>query len=418
MSALDPSRAAGTEDAIAEDLRLALRRESGARRWAFRIASVCAFAALMAGGSVYRLRHLPPPPRTFVSAPVRVSDVVEQVRASAVVTPIEQLNVAAQAAGVVSRVLVDYNAGVKRGDVLAEIDARLLSSQVNEQTANLAAERAQQQSAQSALASAKAAHERAARLFERGSASRAEVDSTAVALQLAESSAAAATANVAAGLAQLGRARTTVQSTKIVAPIDGVVITRDVDPGTVIAPGTAPVLFVLSGDLKRMRVVANVDEADVGKLALGQRATASVDAYPGRTFAGTLQQLRLDPRTLQGVVTYAAVLEVDNDDLALRPGMTAMVTITIAEARSVQVVPNAALRFDAGVSTSVDSALPKGVGRVYVLTNGEPGRETIEARQVQLGTTDGILTELSGSPLKIGTPVVTDRVAGSTKKAD
>lgn len=416
MSALEPSQPAATDDAIATELRQALLRESSARRWGFRVATLLVVAAALAAGSVYRVRHRPPPPPTYTAAAAAVADVVEQVRAAGVVAPLQQFNVASQTAGVVSHVLVDFNSVVEKGDVLAEIDPSLLTSQVREQTANLTAERAQLQSADAALASAKATHDRAQRLFEKGSASQTELDSARVSLQLAEASAAAARANVAGVIAQLGRARTSAQSTKILAPIDGVVISRDVEPGTVLGAGGAPVLFVLADDLRRMRVIANIDEADVGKLEPGQRAEALVDAYPGRPFVGTVQQVRLNPRTLQGVVTYAAVLEVDNADSSLRPGMTALVTVTIGEARGALVVPNAALRFGDGAGDEPAAPAPtparpgERAGRVFVLTSAEPGRETIEARQVLLGISDGVHTQLLGATLENGTPVVTDRL--------
>lgn len=401
-------------------LRTALGNESGLRKWGARAVGVLAFAALLTGGAVYRLRHLPPPPPTFATTALRVGDVIEVVRASGTVVPLRQVNVQAQTGGVIGKVLVDFNSQVKKGDVLAEIDASVLASQVSQQAANLAAQKAQLQSANAALASAQLASQRTSRLFEKGAASQTEMEAAKAALDSAQAAALNANANVAAVQAQLGRARVDALSSKLVAPIDGVVVSRDVDPGTLVTVGGAAPLFVLAENLRRMRVIANVDEADIGKLRVGQPAQAVVDAYPGRAFTGNIEQLRLAPRTLQGVVTYATVIGVDNADLALRPGMTAMVTVTIAEARNVPLVPNAALRFAlTAKGEPPDMPAPANgerVGRVYELTSAEPGRESLKPTRVTLGISDGVQTELVGSALIAGTLLVTDRLIDDSPK--
>ena len=198
---------------------------------------------------------------------------------------------------------------------------------------------------------------------------------------------------------------TNVGFTKIYSPVDGVVVTRAIDPGaTVVASFQAPVLFVIAQDLRKMRVLADVDEADVGKLHEKMEAEAVVDAFPGETFHGMVQQVRYSPNTVAGVVTYSAVVEVDNPEEKLRPGMTATVTIKTREAKGVLRVPNAALRFKptpppgpmaVPASPPPEPPLGKGQGRVHVLVNDKPGEEKDEARVVPIGVTDGLFTELT-----------------------
>ena len=232
---------------------------------------------------------------------------------------------------------------------------------------------------------------------------------------------ASAEAQIAAIQAQLRQSATNVGWTKILSPVDGVVVTRNVDPGaTVVASFQAPVLFVLAKDLRKMRVMADVDEADVGKLKEGMEAEAVVDAFPGESFRGAVQQVRYSPNNVQGVVTYSAVVEVDNPDDKLRPGMTATVSIKTREAKGAVRVPNAALRFKptppekkgsdkAGPPPPAkpEEKLGKGEGRVFVVTSDVPGDEKAEPRIVKIGVTDGAFTAVLDA-LPAGTKVVTD----------
>ena len=216
--------------------------------------------------------------------------------------------------------------------------------------------------------------------------------------------------------------------TKIYSPVDGVVVTRSIDPGaTVIASYQAPVLFVIAQELKRMRVLADVDEADVGKLKEGMPAEAVVDAFPGETFKGIVQQVRYSPNTVSGVVTYSAVVQVENPDEKLRPGMTATVTIKSAEAKGATKIPNAALRYKPTPPDGPDGKplvpppdppLAKGEGRVHVLVNDKPGEEKEEMRVIPIGITDGMVTEVPGGALPIGTKLVTDETDKKKKSGD
>jgi HlyD family secretion protein len=206
--------------------------------------------------------------------------------------------------------------------------------------------------------------------------------------------------------------------TKIYAPVDGVVVTRGIDPGaTVVASFQAPVLFVIAQDLHKMKVLADVDEADVGKIAEGMDADCVVDAFPGEVFRGKVSQIRYSANNVSGVVTYPGVVEVDNPEEKLRPGMTSTITVRTHEAHGVLRIPNAALRYKPTPPTGPDgkpvpqppeAPLEKGKGRVWVVTNDKPGAEKDEMHVVSIGITDGMFTEVTDPTLPLGTKVVTD----------
>jgi HlyD family secretion protein len=246
-----------------------------------------------------------------------------------------------------------------------------------------------------------------------GIGSQADLDAAQGAYDVALADVSAAKAQVAQINAVLRSSKTNLEYTRIFSPIDGIVINRAIDPGqTVAASFQAPTLFVIAQDLRKMRVLADIDEADVGRLRESMGADIKVDAFPGETFKGTVSQVRYSPISVSGVVTYAAIVEVDNPDIKLRPGMTATVTIRSAEAKSVKRLPNAALRFkptpvdkkDAGVPAEPPlAALAAGKGRVWVITDPTPGAEKAEIREVDIGITDGVHTVLKSDlgPVKV-----------------
>ena len=418
--------------AVTDELKKALAAEEGGRRWLRRLAIVGALVLVIAGGAVWSARHRPPPVAKFVAAQVAIGDVVEKVQATGTVQPLLQVNVGAQVNGRVTQVFVDFNSVVKKGDVLAEIDPLIYGTQVNAQAANLAAQRAQLAQAKASMASMKAqretariAFERTERLFEGNLASRSDLDSARgsydsfrAQYEAASANADSQQANLAAQSAQLSQSTANLGYTKIYSPVDGVVVTRGIDPGaTVVASFQAPVLFVIAQDLRKMRVLADVDEADVGKLREGMDADCVVDAFPGEVFRGRVSQIRYSPNNVSGVVTYPAVVEVENPEEKLRPGMTSTITVRTHEARGVRRIPNAALRYRPTPPAEADGKpvpqppeppLEKGKGRVWLLTTDKPGAEKDEARVVSIGITDGIFTEVSDPSLGVGTKVVTD----------
>ncbi|WP_240488918.1 efflux RND transporter periplasmic adaptor subunit [Labilithrix luteola] len=374
-------------------------------------------AVVVGGGLVVRAKNRPPPPARYVTAMPTQGDVAEKVQATGAVQPVLQVNVGSQVNGRVAKVLVDFNSVVKKGDVLAEIDSTQYGQQVSQVSAQLSAQRANLESAKANAEAARIAFERTQRLNQQSLASKGELDTASGQYEVAKAQVASAQAQIGAIQAQLSQQQTNVGWTKIYSPVDGVVVSRSIDPGaTVVASFQAPVLFVIAQDLRRMRVMADVDEADVGKLKEGMEAEAVVDAFPGESFRGKVEQVRFSPNNVQGVVTYSAVVEVENPEEKLRPGMTATVTIKTREAKGVVRLPNAALRYKPTpplgpngkpVPQPPEAPLTKGTGRVFVMTSDKPGDEKSEARLVQIGVTDGMQTEVV-SGLTIGTKVVTD----------
>jgi HlyD family secretion protein len=426
--------------AVTDELRRALAAEEGGRRWLRRGAIAGALALVVAGGVVWRIKHRPPPPAKYVSVAVSTGDVAEKVQATGAVQPLLQINIGAQVNGRVTRVLVDFNSPVKKGDVLAEIDPSIYGTQVSAQEANVSSQRAQLAQARAQMENQRAlmdtahvAFDRVERLFKAGLASKGDLDAAQGNHSAAKASFDAAVANVTSSEAairsqeaQLGQLTANLGYTKIYSPVDGVVVTRSIDPGaTVVASFQAPVLFVIAQDLRKMRVLADVDEADVGKLGEKMAAECVVDAFPGETFHGIVSQLRFSPNTVQGVVTYSAVVEVDNPEEKLRPGMTATVTIRTHESKGTLRIPNAALRYHPTPPEGPDgkplpeppeAPLAKGKGRVFLLTSDPPGDEKEEAKIISVGITDGLFTEVTDRSLAVGTKVVTDQIDEDKKK--
>jgi len=411
--------------AITEDVRRAIAAEEGGRRWLRRAAALGVVAVLVGGGLVFRAKNRPPPPARYVTAQPSNGDVAEKVQATGAVQPVLQVNVGSQVNGRVAKVQVDFNSVVKKGDILAEIDPIQYGAQVTQGNAQVAAQKANLESSKANAAASKIAFERTQRLFQQGLASKGELDTANGQYEVAKAQVSAAEAQIGAIQAQLAQSQTNVGWTKIYSPVDGVVVSRSIDPGaTVVASFQAPVLFVIAQDLRKMRVMADVDEADVGKLKEQMEADAVVDAFPGESFRGRVQQVRYSPNNVQGVVTYSAVVEVDNPEEKLRPGMTATVTIKTKEVKSALRVPNAALRFKPSppmgpngkpIPQPPEPPLVKGTGRVYVMTSEKLGDEKSEAKIIQIGVTDGLNTEVTGGLLP-GAKIVTDEVDDPEKK--
>jgi HlyD family secretion protein len=417
---------------VDEELKRALASEEGGRRWLRRLALLAGLTLSTFATVAWREAHRPPPPAKYTSATVTVGDVVERVQATGTVQPLLQVNVGAQVNGRVTNVPVDFNSVVKKGDVLAEIDPLIYGTQVSANAANLAAQRAQLAQAKASLESMKAqvetsriAFERTEKLYGNNLASKADLDTANGNLLSFKAQYDAAAANVdsqqaaiAAQTAQLNQSTANLGYTKIYSPVDGIVVTRGIDPGaTVVASFQAPVLFVIAQDLGKMKVLADVDEADVGKMADGMDADCVVDAFPGDVFHGTVAQIRYSPNNTSGVVTYPAVVEVGNPDNKLRPGMTATITVHTHEAHGVTRVPNAALRYRPSpalgsdgkpVPQPPDAPLAKGQGRVWVLSSDRPGFEKADQHVVAIGITDGMFTVVTDPLLTAGVKVVTD----------
>lgn len=312
-----------------------------------------------AGYGYYRYSQKPAPP-TVTTAAVSRGDIVETVGATGTLQAVTTVQVGSQVSGNIAFLGADFNSLVRKGQVLARLDPSLFEAQVQQTQANLAQARANLTRAQSdlernrvQLTDAQQKYDRAKALSARSllaqsdlDASKTAVDSAQAALQSQQATVTQVQASITQAQASVNQAQVNLQHTVITAPIDGLVISRNVDVGqTVAASMQAPTLFVLAADLTKMQVVANLDESDVGRIRPNQVVTFRVDAYPTDTFRGMVSQVRLEPKVQQNVVTYATVIEVPNNDLRLKPGMTANVNVEISRATNVLRVPNSALRF-------------------------------------------------------------------------
>ena len=318
------------------------------------------------------------------------ANIQNSVTATGTIEPVTSVTVGTQVSGIVSKLFVDYNSVVKKGQVIAELDKTNLISELNTSKANLA-------SAQSSLKYETDNYNRYKTLFDKGLVSADEYETAKLSYDKAKQTVATAKDSVAKAQTNLGYAT-------ITSPIDGVVLSKSVEEGqTVAASFSTPELFNIAQNLTDMRVIADVDEADIGEVKEGARVTFTVDAYPNDTFEGEVTQVRQEATTTNNVVTYEVVISAPNNDLKLKPGLTANVTIFTAEKQGVLCVPSKALRF---------TPTPETVGNMKIQdTNGKnkvwtKEGNTLKAHNLQIGMSDGINTEvLSG--ISEGTVIVT-----------
>ena len=282
----------------------------------------------------------------FKTAPVTRGNLRATVTATGTLNAVTTVLVGTQVSGTVKQIYADFNSSVKKGQLIAEIDPATFQAQVEQQRANLMASKANVAKAKTALADAERTMQRNKELFAKNFIARSDLDTAETNYDSSRAQVNVNEAQVAQTEAALKTAEINLHYTKIVSPVDGIVVSRNVDVGqTVAASFQTPTLFTIAQDLTKMQVDTSVDEADIGKVALGQDVEFSVDAYPDRTFKGTVSQIRIAPITVQNVVTYDVVVKVDNDELKLKPGMTANVSIIVASKSGVLKIPNAALRF-------------------------------------------------------------------------
>lgn len=282
----------------------------------------------------------------FTTQPAARGDVVPRVTATGTLSPVVTVQVGSQVSGRIKELFADFNDEVKAGQVIAKLDPALFESAVARAKAQLATARANLDKAEATAENARAEYKRLQDLHRRGVASKAELDVGLANKLIAEATITSARADVTQARAALEETEANLSYTTIASPIDGVVVTRSVDVGqTVAASLSAPVLFLIAGDLRKMEVHASVAESDVGQLEPDMKAEFTVDAFPSDRFVGEVKQIRYEAVTVSNVVTYDAVITVDNDRLKLRPGMTANVTFVIDERNDVLVVPNKALRY-------------------------------------------------------------------------
>lgn len=328
---------------------------------------------------------------TFDTAAVAPANIMNSITATGTIEPVTSVTVGTQVSGIVSKLFVDYNSVVKKGQVIAELDKTNLMSQLNTAKTQLA-------TAQSQLNYQTANYKRYKTLFEKGLVAADDFDNAKLSYTQAKE-------QVASAKEEVQRAQTNLGYATITSPIDGVVLSKSVEEGqTVAASFSTPELFTIAQDLTNMQVVADVDEADIGDVKEGERVTFTVDAYPDDTFEGEVKQVRQEATTTNNVVTYEVVISAPNADLKLKPGLTANVTIYTAERKGVLSVPSKALRFTpqketVGKMKIVDVANAK--NKVWTIEDN-----SIVAHKVNIGMTDGTNTQIVGG-ISEGTKVVT-----------
>jgi HlyD family secretion protein len=272
--------------------------------------------------------------------------ITSTISATGTVNAVEMVEVGTQVSGNIKEIHADFNSAVKKGQLLAVLDPDVLASKVEESKASLTLTKAGVARARAELDNAARAYERNKELWERKLIARSELESAETSLTLARASLVEANARVTQANESLRQATTNLGYAKIVSPIDGVVISRAVDVGqTVAASLQTPTLFSIAKDLTRMRVEANIDEADIGRISEGQKATCKFDSWPDEVFEATVAQKRLSPQTVSNVVTYVVILDIENRDKKLMPGMTANISVITEQREDVLRVPAAALRF-------------------------------------------------------------------------
>ncbi|MFO0754567.1 MAG: efflux RND transporter periplasmic adaptor subunit [Thermodesulfovibrionales bacterium] len=334
------------------------------------------------------------------------------VTATGTVNPVVNVQVGTQVSGTIKAIYADFNTQVAKGQLIVLIDPATFEAQVAQARANLLSARANLEKAEITRADAKRTLERNRELFKKGYIARSDVDTAETNHGTAVSQVSAAHAQVAQTEAALRTAEINLRYTRIVSPVEGTVVSRNVDVGqTVAASFQTPTLFTIARDLTRMQIDSNVAEADIGRVRVGQPAEFTVDAYPDVTFKGSVAQVRNAPITVQNVVTYDVVIKVDNSDLKLKPGMTANISLVVESKENVLRIPNAALRF------RLPEEGRKGAERQRDKRKGVwvPGKDKPQRVKVATGISDGLYTELVSGELREGQEVIVESLAREKK---
>ncbi|MAS04685.1 MAG: efflux transporter periplasmic adaptor subunit [Ahrensia sp.] len=373
-------------------------------------------------------------PVRYTTTAATKGDIVVTVAATGTVEPLNTVDISSELSGTVREVLADYNDEVAEGDVLARLDTDKLAANVEHSEASLTAARANLVQAEVTLEEQQAVYDRAQNLAERGISTEETLLQAKAAWQRAVAALDTAKANVKLAEADLKQNKADLAKADITSPINGIVLDRAVEAGQIVAASlSAPVLFTLAEDLKHMNLTVDIDEADIGQVKVGNSADFTVEAYQNLEFEATITQLRFAPETVDGVVTYKGILEVNNDRLLLRPGMTASAEITVKELNGVLTVPNAALRYAPPATTTADeeqnssgllgmlmprrpssgrsgatgAADAEGLRSIWVLKDNAPSEV-----KIRTGDSDGSRTQVLEGELAEGDPVITGSDAG------
>jgi HlyD family secretion protein len=352
----------------------------------------------------------------YITDKITRGDIKSTVSATGTVNAVTTVQVGTQVSGTIQKLFVDFNSPVKKGQLLAQIDPAIFDAQVGQARANLLSAKANLEKSQVMLRDTKTTLERNKILYAKNFIAKSDLDTS-------ETNYLSAIAQIKVSEAQIQQAQAALDSSainlkyaKILSPVNGTVISRNIDIGqTVAASFQTPTLFTIAQDLTKMQIDTSVDESDIGKVKAGQKAAFTVDAYPESTFNGEVSVVRNAPINISNVVTYNAVIIVDNTDLKLKPGMTANVSVGTEIKQSVVRVPNAALRFKPATSATITDQKgtkgPKGPG-VWILENNKPKNVKITT-----GISDGNYTEVTSGELTEGQQIITDSSNG-TKKND
>ena len=341
----------------------------------------------------------------FAVEKVSKANIQNSITATGTIEAVTSVTVGTQVSGIVSRLYVDYNSVVTKGQVIAELDKTNLTSSLNAAKASLLSAKANLQSSQAAMDYQQANYNRYKTLYDKGLVCADDFETARLSYLQAREQVSSARQNVTTAQEEVQRAQTNLGYATITSPIDGVVISKSVEEGqTVAASFSTPELFTIAKDLTNMQVIADVDEADIGEVAVGERVSFTVDAYPNEIFNGKVTQVRLQATTTNNVVTYEVVISAPNADMKLKLGLTANVTIYTAERQGVTSVSAKALRFTptketVGKRRIIDC---NGKNKVWTIDGN-----SLKAHAVNIGMSDGIHTEITGG-IADGTEIITE----------
>ena len=344
----------------------------------------------------------------YKTATLQRGDLDAKVTATGTVNAVTTVLIGTQVSGTINALYVDFNSPVTKGQLLAQIDPATIQAQVDQAVASLLSAEANLKKAQASLLDARRTYERNKQLMANNFIAQSDLDTSETNAQAADAQLDAAKAQVLQGRAALSQAQTNLRYTRIVSPVNGTVISRSIDVGqTVAASFQTPTLFTIAQDLTKMQIDTSVDEADIGKVKVNQDVRFTVDAYPDINFTGKVSEVRNAPTTVQNVVTYDVIVQVNNAELKLKPGMTANVSIITESRKGVLLVPNSALRFrpQAEGDGSTNAVKKRATGNkgpaIWILENNKP-----KQKKITTGISDGSFTEVVSGELKEGQEVI------------
>lgn len=359
-------------------------------------------AALGAYGYSYVQSHKV----TYMTKELSRCTITDVVEASGTINPVNTVSVGSTVSGLMKEIYVDYNSEVKKGQLLAQIDPATFQAQVDQNRAQINNAEANLAKLNAEMVYAEKTYIRYKNLYKKNFVARSELDQAESDYLAKKASIGAQRASIAQSRASYNTAMTNLGYTKIVAPVDGTIISRDIDVGQPVAASfQAPELFTIAQDLTKMQIEVNVSEADIGSVKEGQEVEYTLDGYPDSTFYGKVTQVRLDSTTTSNVVTYTVIVSVSNDDLKLKPGMTANVSIITKRSENVMCAPSIALKY----SPETNGQKYQNQG-IWVLENGKPKRIDIKE-----GASDDSNVEIISKILKIGDKVIIGSTGGGKK---